>query len=402
MLPEHDVITGFPEELARLGPQPDFPALGDIQNLLSGTPTLFSHSADLICHTHTTTPETLELLRRAGHPTPRSCRTFTTADEHRALVSQAVARGERVAAQFNLPDPPTGPGRFVPDLALMGALCDKGRLAEWVPAPFIPRRTLVPAAEFHGECTSSWVAKAATTRPNGGGLDVLLHHHQGPSHPIPSLATADGELLVVEELLDIRTSWGIQFSVPPASPPILLGSTLLLTDGEGTYQGSVLGADRPPNPLVRAARETAAAAQRRGFCGYCGIDCAVTTDNRLLIYDVNFRITQATPLVTVPARAPLGLIGTWIAAEPDVLLSTAHSWLEQHRLTPVTAYMPPSGPSSLTAVLWAESADMLTGKAAELTHTLLPPGSDAWNLLPAHVRPEGDPHTREECHPANL
>ncbi|MBT2399245.1 FAD-dependent oxidoreductase [Streptomyces sp. ISL-100] len=156
MLPEHDVITDFPEELAQLGPHPGFPALSDIQNARSDTPTVFSHSADLICHKYTATPDILELLRRAGHPTPRTCRTFTTTEEHHALVSQAVARGERVTAQFNILNPPTGPGRFVPDQALMGALGDKGRLGEWVPEPFLPndgerpRRLVVVGASLAG------------------------------------------------------------------------------------------------------------------------------------------------------------------------------------------------------------------------------------------------------------
>lgn len=245
------------------------------------------------------------------------------------------------------------------------------------------------------------MAKAATTRPNGGGLDVLLHRHQGAAHPIPPLDEAAGELLVVEELLDIRTNWGLQFSVPPSGPPVLLGSTLLLTDGDGHYRGSVLGAQQPPAPLVRAAQKAAATAQRIGFAGYCGFDCAVTTDQKMRIYDANFRITQATPLVTVPPRAPFGLIGSWLAAEPDVLLSTAHAWLEQQRLTPVTAYLPPAGPSFLTAVLWAQDAETLRESAEKLTHTLLPPDSDLWDRLPEDVKPGQSPHEQEERHPVN-
>jgi hypothetical protein len=189
---------------------------------------------------------------------------------------------------------------------LVGFLNNKASISTFVDPRFHARRTVVPRDDL-AEMTpvgTSWVLKAATDDAHGGNLDVYLHR-AGEAVTLPAFTQLLHEF-VIEEYLDIVRNWGVQLSIGTDGTARLLAVTEQRVDAAGIYTGGRFGLVSPPPAELLA--ECLAIAQRAGDLGYrglCSLDCAETRGGRLVMLDLNFRITSGSiPLLALRSIRP--------------------------------------------------------------------------------------------------
>lgn len=146
--------------------------------------------------------------------------------------------------------------------------------------------------------------KAATDDAHRGNLDVYLHRAD-ERVTLPAFTDVLGEF-VIEEYLHIRRNWGIQLYVAPDAVARLLAVTEQRIDAAGLYDGGRFGmVSSPPAALLTECLAIAQRAADLGYRGMCSLDCAQTTDGRLIMLDLNFRITAGSiPLLALRSVRP--------------------------------------------------------------------------------------------------
>lgn len=195
---------------------------------------------------------------------------------------------------------------------------------------------------------AGWVLKA-----NFGmaGRERMLG--RGPQPSAPAINWAKKKLeqsagIVFEPWVDRVSEAGLQWHVPSAGEPQLLGITPLLTDASGTYRGSRLTCATDElagwQPAIEKTREVACRVQHCGYWGALGIDA--------MLYRTSEGEVSCRPLQDLNARYTMGRLALglrrfvpdesqadwlhdpqWVAAETaahpgaTVLQTTARSWL---------------------------------------------------------------------------
>ncbi|WP_033442013.1 hypothetical protein [Saccharothrix sp. NRRL B-16314] len=278
---------------------------------LSARPVAVAGGTPVICSAGGTDPTLLAVLRDGGLPVGDDLRAFRDEAGFAARVTEAVADGLLISAEYPLPTALCPDERTVKTGRLVGFLNNKASISTFVDPRFHARRSVVTRDEL-AEATpaeKSWVLKAATNDAHGGSLDVYLHQAGEPVE-FPAFTDLLGEF-VVEEYLDIVRNWGIQLYVGPDAVARLLAVTEQRVDATGVYVGGLFGLVSPPPADLLA--ECVAITQRAadvGYRGLCSLDCAETGDGRLVMLDLNFRITSGSiPLLALQSVRPDALDG---------------------------------------------------------------------------------------------
>jgi hypothetical protein len=127
--------------------------------------------------------------------------------------------------------------------------------------------------------------------------------------------------IIFEPVVERLAEAGIQFEVPRAGPPELLGVTPLLVDRSGVYRGSRFAADAGKagswQPAVEVGRRVAQVVQSLGYFGPLGIDAMqyrdATGQTRLrALQDLNARYTMGRLALGFRRLLAPGWCGTWL------------------------------------------------------------------------------------------
>ncbi|MFC7622008.1 hypothetical protein [Microlunatus sp. GCM10028923] len=276
------------------------------RDVVSARPVGVAGDTPLICSAGGTEPALLAQLREGGLPVGTELRTFRTETEFGLRVAEAMADGLLISMEYPQPNSLLPDTHAVKTAELVGFLNNKASISTFVDPDFRARRRVVSRADL-AEATpvaGSWVLKAATDDAHRGNLDVYLHRAGEPvswpdfTRVLPAF--------VVEEYLDLVRNWGIQFFVEPGATARLLAVTEQRVDSAGIYDGGLFGLVSPPPPALLA--ECQAITQRAadlGYRGMCSLDCAETRDGRLVLLDLNFRITGGSiPLLALQTVRP--------------------------------------------------------------------------------------------------
>jgi hypothetical protein len=180
-------------------------------------------------------------------------------------------------------------------------LNDKGRLAEHVPAPLVPRRRVLPPsavpAGTHLLAGGGFVVLKASNRlASGAGASVRVCRTAEEADAARA-EMADEPAVVVEEGLEIERSVCLHFVVRDAGAVEPLGVAEQVCDDRGGYHGNRLDteADALVSPaLDRDVRGVVERAAARGYRGFAGIDVAFARGRPPLVLDLNFRMNGST------------------------------------------------------------------------------------------------------------
>lgn len=276
------------------------------RDVLSARPLAIAADTPLICSAGGTDPSLLAALRDGGLPVGTDLREFRTEAEFADRVREALGEGLQIAMEYPHPVTLCPDLRAVKSAELVGHLNNKASISTLVDPRFRAGRALVAGAELvdAARVDRSWVLKAATNDAHGASLDVYLHR-AGEPVVLPGF-TGLLDAFVVEEYLQIRRNWGIQLYVAPDATARLLAVTEQRVDAAGIYTGGRFGLfDAPPAELLAECLAVTQRAADAGYRGVCSLDCAQTFDDRLVLLDLNFRITSGSiPLLALQSVRP--------------------------------------------------------------------------------------------------
>lgn len=276
------------------------------RDVLSARPLAIAADTPLICSAGGTDPSLLAALRDGGLPVGTDLREFRTEAEFADRVREALAEGLQIAMEYPHAVTLCPDLRAVKSAELVGHLNNKASISTLVDPRFRAGRTLVSRADLVDatRVERSWVLKAATNDAHGASLDVYLHR-AGEPVVLPGF-TDLLDAFVIEEYLQIRRNWGIQLYVAPDATARLLAVTEQRIDAAGIYTGGRFGLfDAPPAELLAECVAVTQRAADAGYRGVCSLDCAETFDGRLVLLDLNFRITSGSiPLLALQAVRP--------------------------------------------------------------------------------------------------
>lgn len=277
-----------------------------VRDVFSARPIAVADDTPLICSAGGTDPLLLAHLRDAGLPVGVELREFRGEAEFETRVREAIGDGLLISMEYPQPTTLCPDDHAIKSGQLVGYLNNKASIAMLVDPAFQARRSVVARADL-AEATpagKSWVLKAATDDAHRGNLDVYLHRAD-ERVTLPAFTDVIGEF-VLEEYLQLRRNWGIQLYVAPDATARLLAVTEQRIDAAGLYDGGRFGlVDLPPAVLLAECLAIAQRAADLGYRGMCSLDCAETADGRLVLLDLNFRITAGSiPLLALRSVRP--------------------------------------------------------------------------------------------------
>lgn len=276
------------------------------RDVLSARPLAVAAGTPVISSAGGTEPNLIATLRDSGLPVGTDAREFRTEAEFATRVSEALSDGLRLSMEYPQPTCVSPGERSVKSAELVGYLNNKASISTFVDPRFQARRQVVATGELAhaAPAEKSWVLKAATDAAHGACLDVYLHR-AGDRVTLPAFTDLLTEV-VVEEYLDIHRNWGVQLYVAADGKARLLAVTDQRVDAHGVYAGARFGLVVPlPAALLTECLAIAQRAADVGYRGMCSLDCAQTHDGRLVMLDLNFRITSGSiPLLALHTVRP--------------------------------------------------------------------------------------------------
>ncbi|MDX8141983.1 hypothetical protein SK854_07675 [Lentzea sp. BCCO 10_0061] len=277
-----------------------------MRDVLSARPLAVAAGTPVISSAGGTEPNLIAALRDGGLPVGTDPREFRTEAEFATRVTEALSDGLRLSMEYPQPTSLYPDERSVKSAELVGYLNNKASISTFVAPRFQARREIVATEDLAlaAPAEKSWVLKAATNAAHGASLDVYLHR-AGDLVALPAFTDILTEV-VVEEYLSIHRNWGVQLYVAADGQARLLAVTDQRIDSDGIYTGGRFGLVVPlPADLLVECLAIAQRAADVGYRGMCSLDCAETHDGRLVMLDLNFRITSGSiPLLALHTIRP--------------------------------------------------------------------------------------------------
>lgn len=299
------------------------------------------------------TPRALALLADAGLPVEADLHVYRSPAEYLDLLRRLPARGLRIATQRVHPEEevPSAASLVRPDLHR--DLNDKGRMADVVPAEWMPPRLLVevsrlPAAEDLLAGGHPVVLKAASPLPSGGGHCVWLCRTPADVEAAREALSRE-RLVVIEEFLRIRRSVCVHAVVFPDGTASVAGVAEEICGTDGRWLGNWLDAegDALPAEVLGVVLRIVEAAAARGYRGIAGVDVAFLDNGPPRVLDLNFRVNGSTAAAWLRGAVDrergagsMRLRGWACERGFDHLLRTARGAMERGSLIPLGLYDP--------------------------------------------------------------
>jgi len=245
-----------------------------------------------------------ELLALSGIETAPNRIEYRAGEELDALARAVASHGGTAILSHALPAGTIESERCWIEPTLLAALNNKARLGDFVPAASMPARRVVERAQYFSTKRRQLptVLKAASDQSSGGGCAVAICRNDEDLERAERLFESC-DRIVEEELLDIVRNPCLNFAVMPDGEVRYLGFADQDVTPEGKYRGNWLERDSPISEAdVEAAAEPVRRSAALGYCGFAGVDIAVTPDGRTYVLDLNFRANGCTtPLLLEPA-----------------------------------------------------------------------------------------------------
>ena len=271
------------------------------RDVVSARPIAVAADTPVLCSAGGTDRELLARLRDGGLPVGTDLREFRTEAEFALRVAEAMADGLLISMEYPQPTALCPDAHSVKSAQVVGYLNNKASISTLVDPRFRARRDVVSRDRLAESAPpeKSWVLKGATDDAHGGSLDVYLHQG-GEQVLLPAFTDVLTEF-VVEEFLHVSRNWGLQLYVGPDARAHLLAVTEQRVDALGIYSGGRFGlVAPPPQELIDECVAITQRAADAGYRGVCSVDCVQTRDGRLVVLDLNFRITSGSiPLLAL-------------------------------------------------------------------------------------------------------
>jgi len=273
--------------------------LSEVQkDMMTGGAIAIAGSMPYICSTAVSNPAALQLLMAAGLPvSEKHLLRFCDSDDYVRLVRKQCGSGKTVAAQYLHGESELPTANCCIQPSVLSFLNNKANMSALVDGEYLPRRTVLPSAKLVDFVTSQalpFVVKVATDEPTGAGLDVVICESLSDSKRAEDVFRSC-RTVIVEEFLPISRNLCLNYTIAQSGAITFLGCAEQVSDAQGIYQGNWLGKDiSAPAEAVAIGERIARAGFTMGYYGFLGIDMAVLDDDRIKVFDLNFRINGST------------------------------------------------------------------------------------------------------------
>lgn len=273
---------------------PDCPVKLD---LLTGSQFAVLGSMPVICNRSVTTKRATELYERAGLQLKFPVHQYSTEADYKKIFERLEGEQKKMVVQHIHPEEEMSAENYWIDPKLVQFLNNKANLDELVPEGHSPKRRSISAADLHAhldEFPFPCVVKAATNEANAAGFDVFICRNQDDIDKAAEFfASCEG--IVIEEFMEIKENYCVQFACTADERLIYLGSTVQNIDEHGKYKGNWVdkGAE-PDDEVIEIGRKIMEEGCKRGYKGIAGFDIAVTADGRKIAFDLNYRVNGST------------------------------------------------------------------------------------------------------------
>lgn len=318
----------------------------------TGLPLHINGTLSVICSAAVCSSRTKRLFDASGIPDVTHTITYDSETDYESVLADCRRRQKPVIVQY----PETRPrSRYWIDPHLLEELNDKACLPEFVPAPYLPERTVLPVEELPKflSRTSNWpcVLKGAANLPAGGGPGVAI------IRTAQDLKTACDrpkfvDRIVAEEFLTIEDHYCVNYATD-GRQTFLLGYCDRIADEAGRCAGHWISLVRhPPREVIEAGFEIMRRAADRGYVGVAGFEIVRDRRGRILVIDLKFRIDEpAAALIwqnRLLSRSGSKCVGRAIGwkfqqrIDPDLCL--LQQLIESGWFFPLAIYDPQAGP----------------------------------------------------------
>ena len=264
-----------------------------------------------VCAAGVSTPKGLQLLRDGGLNTPPVLFRYFDAADYLCLLKKLGQEEKQLAFQYVHPASEFPSENYWVKPEALSFLNNKVNLATLVSTGHIPLRQVVTRDRLESGVSFfrfPLVVKAVTDEPTAGGCDVVIC---GERSDLGIAVTTFRSCLhvMVEECLPIKHNLCLNYAATAGGAINYLGCAEQVCDARGKYQGNWIDPETQAPPLaVEIGTKIVAAGIALGYYGCVGIDMGVLEDDRIVAFDLNFRINgSTTPLLLAESvRAHLG------------------------------------------------------------------------------------------------
>jgi len=250
----------------------------------------------MLCHEAIATEFMCQLLEESGFHVSSGLTVYSDAAAFLASLHHLADSGNKIVVYEVLDPLEASDDSYWVHREILAFISNKGNLDKLVPQAFLPARSLVGRQDLlRGNIQLPVVIKVASDEPSNGGLGVRVCRS-----PSDIIAMCDRffpcDSFVVEELIHVEKNYGLSFAVPRTGPIVYLGGSEQIIEDHVNYAGTwIEDSTRVSSGIAEGALEAMSRAQTLGFYGFAGADVLVSTDGRVLVVDLNFRLTTATP-----------------------------------------------------------------------------------------------------------
>lgn len=330
------------------------------------------------------TPPALALLAEASLPIEADLHVYRSSADYRDLLRRLTARGLRLATQRLHPEQEVPPASSLVSPDLQRDLNDKGRMADVVPAAWLPPRrvlavTELPPAEDLLAGGHPVVLKVATPLPSGGGYGVWVCRSLA-DFEIARSALLPERFVVIEEFLRLRRTVCVHAVVLPDGTVSVTGVAEEVCGADGRWLGNWLDAeaDVVPNEVLDVVLRIVRCAAARGYRGVAGVDVAFPEDGPPRVLDLNFRVNGSTAAVWLRGgverergAVSMRLRGWACERGFDGMFQIARRAMERKALIPLCLYDPEAceagGLARLKGILTGPSREAVREEERRLT-----------------------------------
>lgn len=268
---------------------------------ITARPIVLAGSMPLICHSNAVMPEIIDFYSLAGINIDENYSIYESEKELISLAKQWNADGKKLTYYF-----PPPKNFFVEDVLLVSEdfynwLNDKSNINHLCEIRYLPRnafftkKNLFEISDFF--CNQPIYAKLCHPGVSGGGFDVFyLKNKSQVSMFMEWLSTrpSDWTSVRVEEAIEVRSSWCLNFFISP-SEVTYLGAATQIFKSPASQTGSLIDLDDQPSEVtIEIGKDIAKSAGLMGYTGIAGFDISEDFNGKTYVFDLNFRPAACT------------------------------------------------------------------------------------------------------------
>jgi hypothetical protein len=353
---------------------------------VTARPIVAAGSMPLICHANAVIPGIIDFYNLAGINIDNNYSIYQSEIEIITLAKEWSAKGKKLTYYF-----PPPKNFFVEDSLLVSEvlynwLNDKSNINDLCGINQLPRNAFFTRKNlfkisdfFHNQPV---YAKLCHPGVSGGGFDVFyLKNKAQISAFVEWLFTrpSNWASVRVEEAIDVRTSWCLNFFISPTEVKYL-GAAIQIFKSPASQIGSLIDNDDQPSEVtIELGKDIAKSAGLMGYTGIAGFDIGEDFNGNPYVFDLNFRPAACTTQIlfhtAATKRLNCSISMSWrknMMTSLIPVMKKLEQFVSSGQLVPLSLFerISESTPSQIQTMIIAKNQGDVYKLESEINHSL--------------------------------